>query len=211
MKILSPKYIMLILIVVFLIVNFIFLFQYLFGKENSSKKHLKKKDVVGYLKRYVKFNNTNFEKGENLYFYYDKYEESKALHNKYIINNTNFSNENFEYFFDQIEKVIVDEIKNVCFAGEFNLTNNLCNFNGAELINTSLCDMNVKCCSKSYLCFYNCINEKNTNLTNFNYCDKKCQANDLNNNNFCYYHKNDFKNWEKNINLHLVKLIKILI
>jgi hypothetical protein len=172
---------MLFLIIIFLVVNAIFLEQYIF--DDSSVKKKQKKDVYGYLKKYVDFNSTTFEKESMVYFHFPKYDGQ-------VVKRGNYSDEDYStYYIDK--DVIVDAGLRVCKTDVFDIKTMLCGGNATELVDRTLCDMNVKCCSTGFKCFLNC-----RKFNNYSYCNDRCKLNLLNNDLYCYYNTEEITNWD---------------
>jgi hypothetical protein len=168
---------MLFLIVVFLVVNAVFLIQYILDGDSGRRKQ-GKKDVTGYLKNYVDFNDTTFERDSVLFFHFPKYSD-------HVIKSGNVSGpvESSEFYIDN--EVIVDRELSLCSFDDFDIDRSLCLRNSTELIRS--CVNSINCCDRGYMCYFRCILGSNDS----SYCTNRCKLYLLHNGLYCYYNELD--------------------
>jgi hypothetical protein len=148
MKIFDTRIIVLFLVIVFLIVNFIFLLKYIHsqGNENllNGENSNSQDDIeteVKYLQKIVDFNNTTFENNGLVHFYnaaYQKVAWSKNhLHNSELRNITynDRYNLNQKYFYDHETGLFVDTKLNFCRQIKFDYYNLTCAEDKIKFIN----------------------------------------------------------------------------
>lgn len=160
MRLLSPKNVMMCLIILFLLVNIFFFLDYYFLNLNKrySRSKDKKNNQVEILKEYVDFNSTTFENKAGIHFYYG------AIKRTNLINNlTTFKENNF--FKEDKLNIFVDRQGRVC--EEINLIDNTCK---VEIDFDLTCNRQTMCCLHEFMCVSQCI--KNT--LDLSQCKKRC-------------------------------------
>lgn len=205
MKLCSPKNILVALIILFLIFNSIFFFNYLL---NLNQKDSIEKNTIdteaNILKSIVNFNFTSFISHGFVHFFYPANKKVKFLfldddnrnrqngQNKIYGNNTDISenSKECEIFFDQDELKFVDSNNKICDSIKFDFKTNCCkdspsnytvnmiSFGNFTNIYSKYCDTTSKCCKNEYLCISYCLYFQASGLnTNNIYYFKECKNN----------------------------------
>lgn len=160
MKIITPKNVLFLLILILIVVNIWFIINHI----SQPKPQTSIKSNIGqenFLKNYINFNDTTFRNEKDLYLHYGsnnkKYDLNldKVLHHK----NSSFSQIFCDYFFDEKARIFVDSQKRLCGPNNFDINSRCCKIENTTAQEPISCEIyNPMCCSYRYLCISNCMN-----------------------------------------------------